>query len=129
MPIVDTDGYIVVILVSHPDDTYWEKVEKEAVGNMREIQCLIGSSKDDYAHRQGTFTSLHCGFSYAGDQKKPQNLALFCEALFCGALFYGALFCGALFCGVLSCEALFCVALFCRALFCGALSILVSKVR
>jgi hypothetical protein len=73
MPIVDADGYIVVILVGHPDDAYWEKVEKEAIRNMREIQPLIGSSNDDHTHRRGTFTSLRCGFSYGGGQKKPQN--------------------------------------------------------
>ncbi|KIY52347.1 hypothetical protein FISHEDRAFT_28449, partial [Fistulina hepatica ATCC 64428] len=73
VPIVDSDGRVVIVLAGQPDDVGWESVHDEVVEALRKAHAEVDWAKEKENPR-GVFDSLFCGISYGGGQKHPKNL-------------------------------------------------------
>lgn len=68
MPIVDTDGRVIAVLVGRPDDADWENVTAAAYGALTDASLHLEFKSKVKNHRRGRFPALNFGISYGGGQ-------------------------------------------------------------
>ncbi|KAH9484728.1 hypothetical protein JR316_0001628 [Psilocybe cubensis] len=73
-PIVDASNHVIGVIANHPNDPYWQDLQRQASAAIeaRRDRCCIPI--EDETHRRGAFISLNCGVSHGGGRKMPGNV-------------------------------------------------------
>ena len=75
IPILDSIGRLVAILVGQPSDPQWPHLHAQGAAALERLRshCFIPKCWRK-PHRRGAFVALQCGVSHGGGQPAPKNL-------------------------------------------------------
>ncbi len=73
IPITDSEGRIVAVLVGRPRQGDWDSVHRRAFNALKRSRRRCRFPKKTKKHRRGSFAALNCGISHGGGQKVRGN--------------------------------------------------------